>query len=142
MGDIFAKRLLPEYWEGFEFDAYNYYIDKMSVNLADLDSVILEYSGRDIIVISHPIYFCPDRYDSGDKYPFAKKLYYYVKVPYTGLTINNLFIQINKQSREYKSDFIKDLDIYSAYNYYIEDLSEITKIEYRLMCRVWVIDTD
>ena len=134
--------IIDENWRGFQFTGCNYYIDKISATEADLDSVILKYSGRDIIVISHPIYFCPDKYDAGDEYPFSKKLYYYINVPRSGLTIYNLFNQINTQSQEYTNDFINDLDIYSATSYFIDDICEITKTEYRLLCRVWMIDTD
>tara|TARA_B100000780_G_scaffold92789_1_gene64375 strand:- start:1784 stop:2197 length:414 start_codon:yes stop_codon:yes gene_type:complete len=134
--------IIDENWRGFQFTGCNYYIDKISATEAELDSVILEYSGGDIIVISHPIYFCPDKYDASDEYPFSKKLYYYINVPSSGLTIYNLFTQINTQSQEYTNDFINDLNIYSATSYFIDDICEITKTEYRLLCRVWMIDTD
>tara|TARA_B110000211_G_C14058971_1_gene544662 strand:- start:1736 stop:2164 length:429 start_codon:yes stop_codon:yes gene_type:complete len=129
-------------WRGFQFDPKNFYIDKLSLTESELDIVIFEYKSRDTIVISHPIYFSPDKYDNGEEYPFLKKLYYYIKIPRTGLTINSLFTQINEQSIQYNSDFVNDLQIYSATNYYIDNICEITTTEYRLLCRVWKLDTD
>ena len=59
MEEIISQTTSDEYWRGFEFSAYNYYIDRLSASEADLNNIILEHSGRDIIVISHPIYFFP-----------------------------------------------------------------------------------
>ena len=55
-------------------------------------------------------------------------MYYYIKVPKKGLTYNELFKQIDEQSKNYKDD------LYYEDHKFIEEIRKQTDVEYYLEC--------
>ena len=66
--------------------------------------------------------------DNANQYPYDKKLYYYIKVPKIGLTYNELFKQIDEQSKKYIHD------LYYEDHTFIEEIRKQTDVEYCLEC--------
>lgn len=113
------------YWSGYRFK--NCYDDSLTKNEEQLNSLFLNYQGNELIVVSHEIYFNLEKCNANE-YPYDKKLYYYIKVPKKGLTYNELFKQIDEQSKNYKDD------LYHEDHKFIEEIRKQTDVEYYLEC--------
>ena len=113
------------YWPGYRFK--NCYDDSLTKNKEQLNSLFLNYQRNELIVVSHEIYFNSEKYNA-NQYPYDKKLYYYIKVPKIGLTYNELFKQIDEQSKKYIHD------LYYEDHTFIEEIRKQTDVEYCLEC--------
>ena len=113
-------------WPGYNFN--NFYSDCITKNIDDLKSIFLNYNyNNKLIIIAHEIYFNSEKQEAG-KYPYDKKLYYYIKVPKKGLTYIELFKQIDEQSKQYNDD------LYNDDHDFISNIHKKTDIEYHLEC--------
>jgi len=113
------------FWTGYPFE--NYYSDCLTENEEQLNSLFLNYQGNDLIVVSHEIYFNLEKCNANE-YPYDKKLYYYIKVPKIGITHNELFKQIDEQSKNYE-DYLQYED-----HRFIEGIEQTTDVEYAIHC--------
>ena len=111
----------------------NSYIDGITKKY-NLDSKFIEKDNNSIIVLSHEIQFNIENIINGKiikktpKYPYDKKIFYYIKVPKTGLTYQELFKQIDKQAIEYRK-YIKNDD-----RIIIDKIYKKNDVEYELCC--------
>ena len=128
--EIRRQREEGTYWDGYEFKNL-YGSECISKSKADLNEIVLDYNSEtETVVFKHNIFYNPQF----NKYMVT--LCYYIKIPKSGLTLFNLFKQIDEQSKKYYDQYwyVKDNKYYGDDHRYIEHIVKNTDGQYTLCC--------